>query len=300
MDKGRCELCSKAAARMYCESDEARLCWECDEKVHSANFLVAKHSRSLLCHLCQSPTPWKASGTKLPPTISLCESCFLHHHHHHHHTSSSNAADQNQATARMTMIGRTHRQQQQQQQGETDSSHGDHYSSTNESESDDTDFDEEDEEEDGENQVVPWSSCSTSSSASSSAHPPLTTSNSSSSDQQGYFSSPIRDGGVVVSSALNLKRSRADHLDSDDEDVCCSSEAKLNAKDAILEDSRRRACMRTMKMARAENETELRRRRMEILGSVMSFQQTTAGGEHDDASDVIRRISKLSRDAPNF
>lgn len=71
----KCELC-KFQAATYCESDEASLCWDCDSKVHGANFLVARHSRSLLCHVCQSITPWKASGEKLGKTISVCESCI--------------------------------------------------------------------------------------------------------------------------------------------------------------------------------------------------------------------------------
>ncbi|KAM7504077.1 hypothetical protein LguiB_002981 [Lonicera macranthoides] len=70
----KCEICTSPAS-MYCESDEASLCWDCDEKVHSANFLVAKNSRFLLCHLCQSPTPWQAVGPKLSPTVSVCLSC---------------------------------------------------------------------------------------------------------------------------------------------------------------------------------------------------------------------------------
>ncbi|KAF5478773.1 hypothetical protein F2P56_005303, partial [Juglans regia] len=69
-----CELCGKPAS-MYCESDQASLCWDCDEKVHCANFLVARHSRSLLCHVCQSVTPWKAEGPKLTPTVSVCVGC---------------------------------------------------------------------------------------------------------------------------------------------------------------------------------------------------------------------------------
>lgn len=69
-----CELC-KCTARIYCESDQASLCWTCDAKVHSANFLVARHLRSLLCHSCKSPTPWSASGEKLGRTVSLCERC---------------------------------------------------------------------------------------------------------------------------------------------------------------------------------------------------------------------------------
>ncbi|KAF5742221.1 zinc finger protein CONSTANS-LIKE 2-like [Tripterygium wilfordii] len=71
----KCELCN-SSAKMYCESDQARLCWDCDAKVHGANFLVAKHSRTLLCHLCHSYTPWAGSGPKLTPTVSVCSSCI--------------------------------------------------------------------------------------------------------------------------------------------------------------------------------------------------------------------------------
>ncbi|XP_022762484.1 zinc finger protein CONSTANS-LIKE 1-like [Durio zibethinus] len=69
-----CELC-KLAARTYCESDQASLCWDCDAKVHGANFLVARHVRCLLCHACQSHTPWRATGSKLSHTVSVCERC---------------------------------------------------------------------------------------------------------------------------------------------------------------------------------------------------------------------------------
>ncbi|KAF7112746.1 hypothetical protein RHSIM_RhsimUnG0197900 [Rhododendron simsii] len=71
----RCELC-KSAATILCDSDQAGLCWDCDAKVHSANFLVAKHSRTLLCHVCQSPTPWNASGYELCKTVSVCRACI--------------------------------------------------------------------------------------------------------------------------------------------------------------------------------------------------------------------------------
>ncbi|KAG1368222.1 B-box zinc finger protein 19 [Cocos nucifera] len=71
-----CELCERAA-RIHCESDQASLCWECDAKVHGANFLVARHSRCLLCRRCQAPTPWKASGARFGPTVSVCERCCL-------------------------------------------------------------------------------------------------------------------------------------------------------------------------------------------------------------------------------
>ncbi|TKY67942.1 Zinc finger protein CONSTANS 10 [Spatholobus suberectus] len=74
-----CALCENRAV-MLCDSDQAKLCWDCDEKVHSANFLVAKHSRVLLCRLCHSPTPWKASGAKLTLTVSFCHRCVADRH----------------------------------------------------------------------------------------------------------------------------------------------------------------------------------------------------------------------------
>ncbi|PHU12241.1 putative zinc finger protein [Capsicum chinense] len=75
-----CELC-KGLARMYCESDNASLCWDCDAKVHSANFLAARHSRSLLCQVCQLPTAWSAAGPKLGQTVSVCDRCVDGYYH---------------------------------------------------------------------------------------------------------------------------------------------------------------------------------------------------------------------------
>ncbi|KAL3645412.1 hypothetical protein CASFOL_010592 [Castilleja foliolosa] len=71
-----CELC-EGTARIHCESDHASLCWDCDAEVHSANFLVARHSRNFLCHVCQSPTPWSASGPKLGTTAAVCQQCAM-------------------------------------------------------------------------------------------------------------------------------------------------------------------------------------------------------------------------------
>ncbi|KAL0353176.1 UNVERIFIED_CONTAM: hypothetical protein Sangu_0898900 [Sesamum angustifolium] len=45
------------------------------KKWFTANFLVAKHTRTLLCQACQSPTPWTGSGPKLGPTVSVCDAC---------------------------------------------------------------------------------------------------------------------------------------------------------------------------------------------------------------------------------
>ncbi|KAL5157188.1 B-box domain protein 30 [Glycine soja] len=66
---------STIPAKLFCESDQASLCWECDAKVHSANFLVTKHPRILLCHVCQSLTAWHGTGPKFVPTMSVCNTC---------------------------------------------------------------------------------------------------------------------------------------------------------------------------------------------------------------------------------
>ncbi|KAG0477244.1 hypothetical protein HPP92_014085 [Vanilla planifolia] len=127
----RCGLCDRAA-RMYCESDQACLCWECDAKVHGANFLVARHTRELLCRNCQEQTPWRAAGPRLNPTISVCESCAA--------------------------VGKAVRE------GEVEEGLGGG-AEMMEEDDDDDEYEEEDseleeeedeEEEEGENQVVPW------------------------------------------------------------------------------------------------------------------------------------------------
>lgn len=121
----KCELC-QSPAKMFCESDQASLCWDCDTKVHGANFLVAKHSRSLLCHVCQSLTPWNGSGPKLGPTISVCNVCV----------GNGNGSTSREETNR----GET---QNDDDYDDDDNDGGD---------------DDEDEDDEEENQVVPWSS----------------------------------------------------------------------------------------------------------------------------------------------
>lgn len=186
-DRKECELCS-FPARMFCESDQARLCWDCDEKVHGANFLVARHSRSLLCHACQSTTPWKASGTRLALTVSVCEACVL-----------SCDADR-------------HRDSAEDRESEGDNTDAEDNDDEDDDDDDDDDVDEEEdeeEEEDGENQVVPWSS------AASPPSPPVV---SSSSSEDGEASSKLSARGRGSVSALKRTRQNAD-LDLDC-DVC--------------------------------------------------------------------------------
>ncbi|CAK9146179.1 unnamed protein product, partial [Ilex paraguariensis] len=135
-----CELC-KARARMYCESDQAGLCWDCDANVHSANFLVARHSRTLLCHVCQSPTAWNASGQKLGRTVSVCEICV----EKSGETEDTDGDWAEESGKMMTIMMMTMRRRRTTTKVCVD------------------------DEEDGDNQVVPWSSTPPPPSASSSS-----------------------------------------------------------------------------------------------------------------------------------
>lgn len=79
-----CELCTQPA-RVHCDADAANLCWECDKRVHCANFLVARHSRHLLCRSCQATTPWTAVGSELGRrTMSVCHDCTTFWWRKHH------------------------------------------------------------------------------------------------------------------------------------------------------------------------------------------------------------------------
>ncbi|KAL5976313.1 hypothetical protein ACLOJK_020643, partial [Asimina triloba] len=210
-----CELCD-VPARMYCESDQASLCFDCDAKVHGANFLVARHSRSLLCQACQSPTPWKAAGPRLAPTVSLCERC-------------------------VSRCDRRRSQQQRRAEGER-MGEGEGGNETDEDDEDDDDDDGDDgtdgdgyggdgddDDEDGENQVVPWSS----------TPPPVPS--SSSSDESS--SRPRGSTTDMAAMGVSLKRMRENaDLGSQDDLLCsysrqrCDTEAASAAARSSAED----------------------------------------------------------------
>lgn len=69
-----CELCGRTAA-LRCGADDAELCWVCDAEVHSANYLVARHLRSVLCSCCSAETDCQTSGTSPCPLSRRCSSC---------------------------------------------------------------------------------------------------------------------------------------------------------------------------------------------------------------------------------
>ncbi|CAA2982887.1 zinc finger CONSTANS-LIKE 4-like [Olea europaea subsp. europaea] len=258
MSKKGCELCSNPA-RMFCESDQASLCWDCDEKVHGANFLVAKHTRSLLCHVCQSPTPWKAAGTKLGPTVSICHTCA-----------------ENQVTTQRGEDGDS-------QESETDD--GEYYS-----DSDDYVDAEEEEEEDGENQVVPWSN---SSYTPPSPHPPpLHVASSSSSDADNIsftslkrmrdcpFDSEDEDACCSLEYKFTASNLSSGHCFQESEIVGSSTSSLF----------------RPLKLQRAGEEAPIESRTAAIVASLRKFQREIVSGE-EDASAIILGISKLTRDS---
>jgi hypothetical protein len=178
---------------MFCESDQASLCWDCDEKVHSANFLVAKHCRTLLCQVCQSPTPWKSSGSKLAPTVSVCESCFAVHKNNKKQLQDLNVMARDQESREAG--------------NDYDESENDREFDDDDTDDDSDEYDEEeDEEEDGDNQVVPWSGLTASSSPS--IAPPVASSSSSEEEIScaggNGFLKRMRDSNVDLDSDVSL------------------------------------------------------------------------------------------------
>lgn len=70
MKQRLCELCNANAA-VFCPSDAAFLCRNCDVKVHEANFLVARHVRRAvgvdsLCPSCDEDDLGSLSSTTSP------------------------------------------------------------------------------------------------------------------------------------------------------------------------------------------------------------------------------------------
>ncbi|KAK4398432.1 hypothetical protein Sango_1318700 [Sesamum angolense] len=271
MSKKGCELCSNPA-RMFCESDQASLCWDCDEKVHAANFLVAKHSRNLLCHVCYLPTPWKAAGLKLGPTVSVCQACAEDGENRGASSSRRESGDDFDSQ-------------------ESESDDGEYYSDSDYY-SDDDDEEEEEMEEDGENQVVPWSA------SSSNSPPPATTASSSSSEEE---------ENVSFSSS---KRTRDYLFESEDEDGCCSSQnldSVLGSSELSFQESHENcssslSLLRPSKMRRSSDSALIPSEQAPsscgtatIVEKLRRFQQEIVT-EEGDASAMILGLCKLTRD----
>lgn len=168
----KCELCN-SVARMHCDSDQASLCWDCDARVHMANFLVAKHWRTLLCHVCQSPTPWTASGPRLAPVVSFCPRC-------------------DNSTSTSTVTGDHHSENDREDDDDDDDDQSDR----------DDNEDDDDDDDDGDNQVVPLASTPLPS------PPPVASSSSSREESSNRFSQ--RRFAAASASRVGVLSNRAD------------------------------------------------------------------------------------------
>lgn len=67
-----CEFCGVVRAVVYCKSDSARLCLNCDGSVHAANSLSRRHPRSLICDKCYCQP---AIVHCMDDKMSLCQDC---------------------------------------------------------------------------------------------------------------------------------------------------------------------------------------------------------------------------------
>lgn len=264
---------------MFCESDQASLCWDCDEKVHAANFLVAKHCRTLLCHACASPTPWKATGLKLGPAVSVCSSCA-----------------EGEARGPSEGSGGFGNGNQDCDSQESESDDGEYYSD----EEDDDEEDEEEEEEEGENQVVPWSICSA---VTPSAAAPMAANSSSCEDDASF-------------SLWKRMRDHNNPAESENEEGCCSShnlDSKLASPDSTFQesenlDSSEQTLFRPLKLRRTntgigsmpsertDSGQSPANSSAAIVRTVLRFQQETMA-EGRDTSSMILGICKLTRDS---
>ncbi|KAL9262185.1 Zinc finger protein CONSTANS-LIKE 12-like protein [Drosera capensis] len=181
------ELCSTGEARIYCESDQARLCWTCDDAVHAANFLVGKHPRCLLCNVCSSPTPWSAAGRSIDRAVSVCNNCCRSKGYGSKQVGSMEDEFVEDESGARSVIA-------------NDGVVDDEIEDEDEEECGEGDDEDEEEDEDDENQVVPWTTTTTSTAA------VAETSVSSGGEEERSYG-----GGTV-------KRRRSSLVDSDDYD----------------------------------------------------------------------------------
>ncbi|KAI9071262.1 hypothetical protein K1719_046768 [Acacia pycnantha] len=67
-----CDLCRVIKAMVYCQPDSACLCFNCDDRVHSANAVSRSHLRSFLCNKCNSQS---AIVYCIFDEMFVCQSC---------------------------------------------------------------------------------------------------------------------------------------------------------------------------------------------------------------------------------
>ncbi|KAJ8763786.1 hypothetical protein K2173_003568 [Erythroxylum novogranatense] len=67
-----CHSCKSTTAALFCRSDAAFLCVNCDSKVHAANQLASRHARVWLCEVCEQAP---AHVTCKADAAVLCVTC---------------------------------------------------------------------------------------------------------------------------------------------------------------------------------------------------------------------------------
>ncbi|KAE8665573.1 Zinc finger protein CONSTANS-LIKE 4 [Hibiscus syriacus] len=67
-----CDSCKSERATLFCRSDSAFLCSNCDSKIHAANKLASRHARVLVCEVCEQAP---AHVTCKADAATLCVTC---------------------------------------------------------------------------------------------------------------------------------------------------------------------------------------------------------------------------------
>lgn len=72
-----CEFCTALRPVVFCNADAAYLCLSCDAKIHSANALSSRHSRTLVCEWCRYR---EACIQCSDHRMFMCDVCDRSHH----------------------------------------------------------------------------------------------------------------------------------------------------------------------------------------------------------------------------
>ncbi|CAI8611244.1 unnamed protein product [Vicia faba] len=67
-----CDSCKLCSAALFCHSDSAFLCIDCDSRIHSGNKLSTRHERVWMCEVCEQAP---ASVTCKADAAALCVTC---------------------------------------------------------------------------------------------------------------------------------------------------------------------------------------------------------------------------------
>ena len=72
-----CDFCDSNVAVLYCRVDLAKLCFYCDQHVHSANALSIKHVRFQICDNCKKDNATVCCSAE---NLILCQDCVWDTH----------------------------------------------------------------------------------------------------------------------------------------------------------------------------------------------------------------------------